>query len=96
MYRKTLIALARAVISAPAFAQSPCPGGLGRPSHYDAPCTYLRNPSQPVDNPSQPVDLAYHGNPNSLIGPVHRGAGSNGPTLAAHPSVALNLPSAAP
>jgi hypothetical protein len=44
MYRKTLIALACAVISAPAFAQTlpRCPDGL---THHQEPCTYLTPPS---------------------------------------------------
>ena len=44
MYRKTLIALACAVISAPAFAQTlpPCPRELTR---HQEPCTYLTSPS---------------------------------------------------
>jgi hypothetical protein len=67
MYRKTIITLACAVISAPAFAQSPCPAGLGR--HLDPPCSpYLRNPAQPVPKPAPPADLTYHGNPNGSNG----------------------------
>lgn len=88
MYRKTLIALACAVISAPAFAQSPCPEGLGRPPHdgwvpqrYDTPCTYLRNPSQPAD-------LGYHGNPGGSNGPDYHW-GQSMPQL---PSTSLTLP----
>lgn len=76
--------------------ESLCLEGLGRPPHdgwvpprYDAPCTYLRNPSQP----SQPVDLQYHGDPNRLKGPTN---GSNGPDytqpIPQLPSTPLKLP----
>src|SRR5687767_7762938 len=50
--------------------QNICPEGLGRPSRYDPPCTYLRHPSQPPQ-PSQPVDIHYKGNPDHLKGPMN-------------------------
>lgn len=51
MYRKTLIALACGVISAPAFAQTslpPCPDKL---THHQTPCTNLTPPSPPTSTP---------------------------------------------
>jgi hypothetical protein len=52
MYRKTLIALACAVISAPAFAQSPC--GL---FHQPPGCSYLNQPTwRPSTSEPKPFD----------------------------------------
>jgi hypothetical protein len=53
MYRKALIALACAVISAPAFAQTlpRCPDGLTYPHYNQKPCTYLTPPSPPTSTP---------------------------------------------
>jgi hypothetical protein len=48
-----------------------CPEGLHRPHRNDAPCTYLRPPSQ-SSQPSKPVDLHLHGDiPNLLKGPTN-------------------------
>ena len=48
--------------------ESLCPEGLSRRPPDG--CTYLRNPSQPLD-------LQFHGDPDRFKGPVNR---SNGPT----------------
>ena len=61
MYRKVLIALACAVISAPAFAQSSlpqCPDGL---RYHQQPCSYLQWNLSPA---SPPPDLTPHRPPN--------------------------------
>jgi hypothetical protein len=61
MYRKTLIMLACAVISAPAFAQSSlseCPHQLSRNQDQ---CRYLTPPSRPLD-------LSVHSEPDGYGG----------------------------
>lgn len=52
-----------------------CPEGLGRPSRFDPPCTYLRPPSQPPQ-PYKPVDIKVQGDPDRFKGPMN--GGSNG------------------
>jgi hypothetical protein len=86
MYRKTLIALACAVISAPAFAQSSlpeCPRQLIL-SRYQEPCRYLTPPSPR----SPPIDLSVHGEPNGWNGPDYKW-GQRMPDL---PSTKFQLP----
>jgi hypothetical protein len=55
MYRKTLIALACAVISAPAFAQSSLPECSHQLSRYQEQCSYLTPPPQPSPPPPPPA-----------------------------------------
>lgn len=51
-----------------------CPEGLHRPHKDDAPCTYLRNPSQP----SQSVDPhQVQGNPDRFKSPMTRSNGGD-------------------
>jgi hypothetical protein len=55
MYRYTLIVLACAAISAPAFAQGDlpkCPDGLGPRNRPD--CRYLNPPTRPIPPPEEP------------------------------------------
>jgi hypothetical protein len=54
-----------------------CPEGLHRPHKDDAPCTYLRNPSQPPQ-PSQSVDPhQVQGNPDRFKSPMTRSNGGD-------------------
>jgi|SRR5829696_2436560 hypothetical protein len=51
-----------------------CPEGLHRPSRYDPPCTYLRDPSQPSQ---PPVDIHYKGDNEHLKGPTNGPKGTD-------------------
>ena len=90
MYRKTLIALACAVISAPAFAQSECPHDkLTR-----APCSILTFPTPPPppppvrttadefgyvrQNPPPPPSAPLQLPNNTFVGPGMNGGGVAG------------------
>jgi len=54
-----------------------CPEGLRRPHKDDAPCTYLRNPSQPPQ-PSQSVDPhQVQGDPDRFKSPITRSNGGD-------------------
>ena len=54
-----------------------CPEGLHRPHKDDAPCTYLRPPSQPPQ-PSQSVDPhQVQGNPDRFKSPMTRSNGGD-------------------
>jgi hypothetical protein len=91
MHCKILIALACAVIGAPAFAQSgddflqfaqltPCPHQL---TYHQTPCSNLEFNSSP------PPDLSIHSEPNGWTGPDYRWA----QRLPERPSSNIQLPS---
>ena len=64
--------------------ESLCPEGLSRRPHDG--CTYLRNPSQPVD-------LQFHGDPDRLKGPMNRSTGPDySKPIPQLPSTSLKLP----
>src|SRR6185369_15720063 len=71
--------------------QNICPEGLGRPSRYDPPCTYLRNPSQPPQ-PSKPVDLQPHGDPDRSKGPPNGPKGLDTKPIPQQPSNSPKVP----
>jgi len=57
-----------------------CPEGLRRPHKDDAPCTFLRNPSQPPQpsQPSQSVDPhQVQGDPDRFKSPITRSNGGD-------------------